>query len=80
MVSASLFGSTARDEATINSDVDIAVVLQEDVRGLRAFHALDQIKQQLAIVLKARVDVVPEPPEPGPLKTAIEKGDRCRAF
>lgn len=79
VVSASLFGSTARDEATANSDIDVAVKLDDEVRGLHAFGALDRVKQHLAQALKARVDVVPEPDEPGPIKTAIEK-DRCLAF
>jgi predicted nucleotidyltransferase len=79
VVSASLFGSTARDQAAGNSDVDVAVTLADHIRGLHAFGALDRIKQQLALALKAPVDVVPEPAEPGPLKTAIDR-DRCLAF
>jgi uncharacterized protein len=79
VVSASLFGSTARGTATANSDVDIAVKLDPSVRGLHAFGALDRVKEQLTHALHARVDVVPEPDEPGPLKTAIDR-DRCLAF
>jgi hypothetical protein len=79
VVSASLFGSTARDQAARNSDVDVAVTLADSIRGLHAFGALDRIKEQLTFALKAPVDVVPEPAEPGPLKTAIDR-DRCLAF
>ena len=79
VVSASLFGSTARDEATINSDIDVAVKLDDRLRGLYAFGALDRVKEQLTCALQARVDVVPEPSEPGPLKSAIDR-DRCLAF
>ncbi len=73
VVSASLFGSTARDEATIDSDIDVAVKLDDSLRGLYAFGALDRVKEELTRAIKARVDVVPEPAEPGPLKTAIDK-------
>jgi predicted nucleotidyltransferase len=79
VVSASLFGSTARDEAAGNSDIDVAVRLDDQVRGLYAFGALDRVKARLAEMMHANVDVVPEPSEPGPLKTAIDK-DRCVAF
>ncbi len=79
VVSASLFGSTARDEATIDSDIDVAVKLDDSLRGLYAFGALDRVKEELTRAIKARVDVVPEPAEPGPLKTAIDKV-HCLAF
>jgi uncharacterized protein len=79
VVSVSLFGSTARDEATSTSDIDVAIKLDDKLRGLYAFGALDRVKDQLTRVLQAPVDVVPEPAEPGPLKAAIDK-DRCLAF
>jgi uncharacterized protein len=79
VASLSLFGSTARDEATVNSDIDVVVKLDDSVRGFRAFGALDEVQNYLAQVLRARVDVVPEPTEPGPAKTAIDR-DRCLAF
>ncbi|MBN9259329.1 MAG: nucleotidyltransferase domain-containing protein [Hyphomicrobium sp.] len=78
-VSMALFGSTARGEAGPNSDVDVAVRLDERFRGFYAFGALDRIKLRLTELLKVNVDVIPEPSEPGPLKTAIDK-DRQFAF
>ncbi|WP_072390907.1 nucleotidyltransferase domain-containing protein [Hyphomicrobium sp. CS1BSMeth3] len=78
-VSVALFGSTARGEAGPNSDVDVAVRLDERFRGFYAFGALDRIKLRLTELLKVNVDVIPEPSEPGPLKTAIDK-DRQFAF
>ena len=79
VVSMSLFGSTARDTAIDNSDIDVAVTLDDHIRGLYAFGALDRVKDQLTRALNAPVDVVPEPADPGPLKTAIDR-DRCLAF
>jgi hypothetical protein len=79
VVSVSLFGSTARNQATDGSDIDVAVKLDDQVRGLYAFGALDRVKARLAEMMHANVDVVPEPSEPGPLKAAIDK-DRCIAF
>lgn len=78
-VNVALFGSTARDEAGPNSDVDVAVRLDERFRGFYAFGALDRIKLRLTELLKASVDVIPEPKESGPLKAAIGK-DRQFVF
>src|SRR5262245_29864014 len=79
VVSLSLFGSTARNEAGINSDIDIAVRLAESRSGFATFGRLDRIRQRLAELLAARVDVIPEPTEPSVIKAAIEK-ERCLAF
>lgn len=79
VASLSLFGSTARDEAEPNSDIDVAVRLKRDYRGLFAFGCLDLVRKRLTELLRAPVDVIPDPEEPGPLKTAIDR-DRCLAF
>ena len=79
VASLSLFGSTARDEANDQSDVDVAVRLEGLRSGFATFGRLDLIKHRLGELLGAPVDVIPEPDAPGPLKTAIDK-DRCIAF
>jgi predicted nucleotidyltransferase len=79
IVSLSLFGSTARGEADLNSDVDVVVRLDRIHGGFATFGRLDQIRVRLAELLGTRVDVVPEPAEPDGIKSAIDK-DRCRAF
>jgi predicted nucleotidyltransferase len=73
VVHLSLYGSTARDEARDDSDVDIAVRLEEIASGFASLGRLDLIKRRLGELLQARVDVVPEPSHTGPLKTAIER-------
>jgi predicted nucleotidyltransferase len=79
VVSLSLFGSTARDEATDQSDIDVAVRLERIEGGLAYFGRLAEIERRLQRILKARVDVVPEPaPKPG-VQKAIEQ-DRVLAF
>lgn len=79
VASLSLFGSTARDEADDQSDVDVAVRLDDIRSGFAVLGRLDLIKRRLGELLGSRVDVIPEPDAPGPLRTAIDK-DRCIAF
>jgi uncharacterized protein len=79
VVRLSLFGSTARDEASTNSDIDVAVDLEDIPGGFATFARLDLIKHRLADLLHAPVDVIPEPSYPGPLKAAIDR-DRCLVF
>jgi uncharacterized protein len=79
VISLSLFGSTARNEATVHSDVDVAVKLDEIRSGFATFRRLEQIQDRLRALLHTRVDVIPEPKRPGPVKFAIDK-DRCLAF
>ena len=74
-----LFGSTARGEATSNSDVDVAVKLTDIPSGLAIFGRLDRIRERLTDLLSKRVDVILEPSRPGRMKSAIER-DRRRAF
>jgi predicted nucleotidyltransferase len=79
VVSLSLFGSTARDEATDLSDIDVAVCLDRIEGGFAYFGRLADIERRLRRILNARVDVVPEPaPKPG-MQKAIEQ-DRIVAF
>jgi uncharacterized protein len=79
VVHLSLFGSTARDEARNNSDIDVAVRLEEIASGFATLGRLDLIKLRLGQLLEARVDVIPEPTQPDSLKTAIDR-DRCLVF
>jgi hypothetical protein len=79
VVSVSLFGSTARNEAGVNSDVDIAVSLEDMRSGYATIGRLDQVRDRLNALLGGNVDLIPEPLEPGPLKKAIDK-DRYLAF
>jgi predicted nucleotidyltransferase len=79
VVSASLFGSTARNEAGANSDIDIAVSLEDISGGFATLGRLDQIRDRLSAILGRPVDLIPEPPEASPLKNTIDK-DRYLAF
>jgi len=79
VVRLSLFGSTARDEASDNSDIDVAVRLEAIPSGFATLRRLDLIKLRLGALLEARVDVIPEPSQPGSLTTAIER-DRYLVF
>ena len=79
VISLSLFGSAARDETDANSDIDVAVRLENIRGGFATLGRLDQIRAHLTQILGARVDVIPEPDEPSRIKAAIDR-DRCRAF
>jgi predicted nucleotidyltransferase len=79
VVSLSLFGSAARDEAADESDIDIAVRLAEGPHGFAYFARLDRIEARLSALLTWRVDIVPEPAPAQRIQTAIER-DRCLAF
>lgn len=79
VLSLSLFGSAARDEATESSDIDIAVCLAEGPHGFAYFARLDRIEARLTELLGRRVDVVPEPAPAQRIQIAIER-DRRLAF
>jgi hypothetical protein len=79
VLSLSLFGSTARDETTDNSDIDIAVRLSEGPHGFAYFARLDRIEARLSELLGRQVDVVPEPAPAQRIQKAIER-DRRLAF
>ena len=79
VVSLSLFGSTARDDATDSSDVDVAVRLKDVPHGFAYFGRINRIEFLLSQLLGRRVDIVSEPARKTNLQYAIEQ-DRCRAF
>ena len=58
VLSVSLFGSTARDEAAEDSDVDVAVRLENLPGGFVYFGRLGDIKRRLTALLSTRVDVI----------------------
>ena len=73
----SLFGSTARGEASVSSDVDLAVTLDEGARiDLFRFAA---ISERLSQMLDAKVDLVVEPARNLHMQTEIDR-DRLRVF
>ena len=72
----SLFGSTARDEAHEDSDLDIAVKLRPDMRLGWDFFTLDE---RVAALLGAAVDIVTEPVDRPRLQAEIDR-DRIDAF
>ena len=81
VVSASLFGSTARGDNAPASDVDIAVKLDpaRTPRGLDYIGYVDAIQERLQALLEKEVDVVPEPARKQRLQEQIDK-DRVVAF
>jgi hypothetical protein len=79
VLSLSLFGSAARNEAGDDSDVDVAVRLAEGPHGFAFFARLDRIEARLSELLGRRVDVVTEPAPAQRIQRAIEQ-DRRLAF
>jgi len=71
-----LFGSTARDEARPDSDLDLAVKLRPDVRLGWDFFTLDE---RVATLLGVAVDIVTEPSDRPRLQAEIDR-DRVDAF
>ena len=72
----SIFGSTARDEATSESDLDLAIQLQPGVAtGLAFFGLLEDI----SLLLGGAVDIVTEPTRTARLQAEIDR-DRVRVF
>jgi len=80
VISASLFGSTARGE-TDPGDVDIAVRLDGRFSsgGFDYFWQREQLRQKFSELLGCSVDVVEEPTRKIRLQKAIDK-DRAIAF
>ena len=73
----SLFGSTARGDATAASDIDLAVTLDEGARiDLFRFAA---ISERLSQMLDAKVDLVIEPARNARMQSEIDR-DRLRVF
>ena len=73
----SLFGSVARGDAEVDSDIDLAAELDPEVPiGL---FELAGMERRLAALLGHSVDLIPEPVEKPRLRANIER-DRVRAF
>ena len=80
IVSASLFGSTARGESD-PGDVDIAVRLNErfSTGGFDYFWQRDQLRENLSKLLGCKVDIVEEPVRRPRFQKEIDR-DRALAF
>lgn len=77
IASLSLFGSTARGQASSTSDVDVAATFADDAHvGLFAFA---RIAARLNDLLGVPVDLVGEPARKAALQTEIDR-DRVRVF
>jgi predicted nucleotidyltransferase len=81
VLSLSLFGSTARDEAGEESDVDVDVAVRPEPieGGFAYFGRLDRIERRLRKLLGTRVDVIGEPTSRPQIQQEIDR-DRCLAF
>lgn len=53
-----VFGSVAREQAGVESDIDFLVDLPGEYRGFDYFGLLDELREALEILLDRRVDVV----------------------
>jgi uncharacterized protein len=76
-----LFGSVARGNNTIESDIDILVKLSESVRrsGFGYFGALADLKEMIKGLTGREVDVLPEPIQKERLRQNVER-ERVDAF
>jgi len=79
VVSLSLIGSTAREEAAAGSDVDLAVTLTPGKRGFAHLERLDRVKERLVTILGCAVDLLEEPSPSQRIQQAIDR-DRVLAF
>lgn len=73
IVRLSLFGSTARNEASESSDVDIAATLSPGPRGLAHLERMERIKARLSEIIGCPVDVIEEPSPSPNVQRAIEQ-------
>jgi predicted nucleotidyltransferase len=73
---AAIFGSTARDEATQASDLDLLVTLRSDMRLGWDYFDLDE---RVGALLGIPVDLVSDPGRRARLQAAINR-DRVDAF
>jgi uncharacterized protein len=79
VVRLSLFGSTARNEAAEQSDVDLAVQMKPGPRGFARLERLDMIRARIAEILGAAVDLIEEPSDRPRVQGEIDR-DRVVAF
>ena len=79
IVRLSVFGSTARDEASPRSDVDLAVKLTRSRRGFAHLDRMQRIRERLSEILGCQVDVIEEPAPSPRVQHAIEQ-DRVLAL
>jgi uncharacterized protein len=81
VTSLSLFGSAARGDGRTGSDIDVAVKLDRDAipHGFRYIGRLEELRERLAGLLGAPVDVVPEPAPKPRFQQQIDR-DRVLAF
>ncbi|HEY7243677.1 MAG TPA: nucleotidyltransferase domain-containing protein [Xanthobacteraceae bacterium] len=79
VVSLSIIGSTARQEATSASDVDLAATLTPGPRGFAHLERMDRLRAHLSKMLGCAVDVIEEPSPLPRVQRAIER-DRVLAF
>lgn len=73
----SLFGSTARGDATPQSDIDLAVMLDEDA-GIDLFR-FAAMSEELSRLLGTKVDMVVEPARNPRMQAEIDR-DRVRVY
>jgi len=81
VLSASLFGSVAREEAGPDSNIDVVVRLSEGFSkgGFDYFGRLDDLRKRLSVILGSKVDVIEEPVRKEQLRVEIDR-DRTLAF
>jgi hypothetical protein len=79
VVTLSLIGSMAREEATAVSDVDLAVKLTPGPRGFAHLERMDRLKERLSAILGCSVDLIEEPSPSPRVQRNIEQ-DRVLAF
>ena len=73
----SLFGSVARGDAELGSDVDLAAEFDPSAR--MDLFRLTALERRIEEILGCRVDLLPEPVEKSRLRSNIDR-DRRRAF
>ncbi|MEX0956818.1 MAG: nucleotidyltransferase domain-containing protein [Rhizobiaceae bacterium] len=81
VVTLSLFGSTARGENDAQSDIDLAVRLDDrfSAGGFDYFAKLEALREELAGLLGQPVDLIEEPVRAERIQAAIDQ-DRLIAF
>ena len=81
MRSVSLFGSVARGDESVDSDVDLAVLLGNDFSkgGFDYCQRMDDLRKRFSEITGCPVDVVEEPVRRQRLQAEIDR-DRALAF